>query len=148
MQSNLMSTTKELELSVRKSYWQKLIKYIQRCVRKQVTSSLKEYRIRVYRSGDKIADLDLTDDDGSDPLGVDEFFKNKAEFFLKKRFCSIFIILYHEKIVGCFTLSMHGIQKKYVNDKESIDEENISIYPCVLLGQIVGYQKLFAPHLT
>ena len=34
--------------------------------------------IRRYHKGDNLDKLDLTDDDGSDPLHVDEFFKTKA----------------------------------------------------------------------
>ena len=48
--------------------------------------------------GDNIAELDFRDTDGSDPLGADDFFKTKASWYKNNDLCSIFVILYKNKL--------------------------------------------------
>ena len=117
---------------------------MQKCVQKMV--GCHKYAnhefIREYGKGDDITKLDFRDIDGLDPLSVDDFFKTKALLYRDSDLCSIFVVLYENELVGCFTLSMNGIHRKYFSDNELVSKASTSTYPCVLLGNM-GIDKQF-----
>ncbi len=82
-----------------------------------MTLNTNSILIREYNHGDDIAKLDFTEDDGSDPLNVDNFFKTKVKHFLDSDLCSLFVVLYENNLVGCFTLFMNGISTKHLSER-------------------------------
>ncbi len=104
--------------------------------------TIREY-IKEYIKEDDLTKLDLTDVDGSDPLHVDEFFRTKAIMYQNNRLCSIWSVLYKDKLVGCFTLTMYSITNNKLEEAELVNKApNLISYPAILLGQI-GVDKQF-----
>lgn len=85
---------------------------------------------------DDFSALDFTDDQGTDPLGVDDFIKKRVQEYLKNNLSTIYSVKYDGRLVGFFTLSMFAIQVKELQDSEKIGEMRLVSYPAVLLGQM------------
>ncbi len=91
---------------------------------------------------DNLLDLDFTEEDGTDPLGVNAFLKQKASEYRKNNLTAIHAVRLDGKLVAFFTLSMFAIQVKELQDKEKIGDSNLVSYPAILLGQM-GVDKKF-----
>ena len=95
--------------------------------------------IRQYRKGDNLDKLDLTGDE-SDPLHVDEFFKTKAIAYQDNQLCSIWSVLYDDRV---FYINHDCNEKnKIAKNGKSDEAPNMSSYPAALLGQM-GVDKQF-----
>ena len=105
---------------------------------------LCELEIRELDDSDNYDKLDFTDEDGSDPLGVHEFFhSNKAREFRNQKLSTIWVVIYKEKVIACFTLSMSAINTSKLEKDEIVEKAGeITTYPGVLLGQL-GVDKEF-----
>jgi hypothetical protein len=64
------------------------------------------------KESDDFSALDFTEDDGSDPLGVDDFIRNRVMLYLSNNLCSVYTVRYEGQIVAYFTVSMSAIETK------------------------------------
>ena len=86
---------------------------------------------------------DFTEEDGSDPNGVDDFIHNKAGLYKENNLCVIYTVKYTNKVCGFFTLSMAGLEIKRLIDGDKIsDVSQLRSYPALLLG-FMGVDKKF-----
>lgn len=90
---------------------------------------------------DDFSDLDFRNNDGSDPLKVDEFIHENPKQYTDNHISTIFIVRYHEEIIAFFTLSMSNIGKKKIEVDDKINVM-FDYYPALLLGQI-GVDKKY-----
>ncbi len=91
---------------------------------------------------DNFSNLDFTENDGTDPLGVDIFLKQKALGYRKNNLSAIYTVRVDGELAAFFALSMFAIQVKELHDKEKIGDMNLVSYPAILLGQM-GVDKRF-----
>jgi hypothetical protein len=87
-----------------------------------------------YSPLDNFSQLDFTDRDGSDPLGVNEFIHNNPQYNVENNLSAIFSVKYESNLVAYFTLSMSIIQKREMQTDDIINTPYP--YPALLLGQL------------
>jgi hypothetical protein len=84
---------------------------------------------------DNFTDLDFTQKDGQDPLGVNEFIHNNPERYIENHVSTIYTVKYENNIVGYFTLSM-----SHIGIKDMMGDDHLDVpfpnYPALLLGQL------------
>ena len=59
---------------------------------------------------DDISKLDCRENDGNDPLGVQDYLANKALDYLEGKVSAIYVVKQNERILAFFTLSMTGLE--------------------------------------
>ncbi|MEM2786463.1 MAG: GNAT family N-acetyltransferase [Nitrososphaerales archaeon] len=89
------------------------------------------------KEGDDFSKLDFTEDDGSDPLGVDDFIRNRIMLYLSNNLCAAYTV----RIEAYFTASMSAIETKRLVDEDKISGIGIISYPALLLGQMAVDKK-------
>lgn len=77
---------------------------------------------------DNFSNLDFTENDGTDPLGVDIFLKQKALEYRKNNLSAIYTVRVDGELAAFFALSMFAIQVKELHDKEKIGDMNLVSY--------------------
>ncbi len=95
----------------------------------------------LFSTSDNFSTLDFTEDDGKDPLGIDDFIKNRVQDYLPNKLASIWTVRYESVIVAYFTTSMFAIGVKQLFDDEHVKEVPIVSYPAVLLGRMGVHKK-------
>lgn len=93
------------------------------------------------KENDDFSALDFTEGDGSDPLGVNDFIRNRATLYLSNNLCSVYTVRYEDQIVAYFTSSMSAIETKRLVDEDKISGIGILSYPALLLGQMAVDKK-------
>lgn len=93
------------------------------------------------KDGDDFSKLDFTEDDGSDPLGFDDFIRNRVTLYLSNNLCVAYTVRYEGQIVAYFTASMSVIETKRLVDEDRISGIGILSYPALLLGQLAVDKK-------
>jgi hypothetical protein len=78
---------------------------------------------------DNFSNLDFTENDGTDPLGVDIFLKQKALEYRKNNLSAIHTVRVDGELAAFFTLSMFAIQVKELHDKRAVNN-----YPLTILS--------------
>ncbi|MBI1664010.1 MAG: GNAT family N-acetyltransferase [Nitrosopumilus sp.] len=91
---------------------------------------------------DIISELDFKEFDDSDPLGVHDFFHNKATTYHHNRISTIRTVRIDGKIVALFAISMSAISLQHLESNERIDLVTPLRYPAMLIGQL-GVDKKF-----
>lgn len=91
--------------------------------------------IDIVSGGDDISILDCTEQDGTDPLGVQDFLKTKASAYSKNNLTSLWRVKYKGKIVAFFSLSMSSIGLDDVPRSRQVKEMSAR-YPALLIGQM------------
>jgi GNAT superfamily N-acetyltransferase len=94
-----------------------------------------------FSKDDNFATLDFTDDNGSDPLGVDDFIRNRAAIYLSNNLCAIYTVRHADQIVAYFTASMSAIETKRLVYEDKVPNVGILSYPALLLGQMAVDKK-------
>ncbi|HXG06677.1 MAG TPA: GNAT family N-acetyltransferase [Nitrososphaera sp.] len=94
-----------------------------------------------FSRDDNFATLDFTEADGSDPLGVDDFIRNRARLYLSNNLCAIYTVRYAGQIVAYFTASMSAIETKRLVDEDKVPNVGILSYPALLMGQMAVDKK-------
>ncbi|MBA3749822.1 MAG: hypothetical protein H0X03_02815 [Nitrosopumilus sp.] len=89
---------------------------------------------------DSLSDLDFSQNDGSDPLLVDQYVKCNLSKGIVRDNYKIYIVKYEGSIIAFFTLSMSVICSNNLCDDEK-DLKNF-IYPALLMGKI-GIDKKY-----
>ncbi|MEW6605630.1 MAG: hypothetical protein AB1351_13215 [Thermoproteota archaeon] len=56
----------------------------------------------LFTTSDNFSALDFTEEDGTDPLGIDDFIKNKFSDYLQNNLTSIWTVRYEGHIVAYF----------------------------------------------
>jgi GNAT superfamily N-acetyltransferase len=91
-------------------------------------------RVSVFSGTEDVGSCDFREDD-LDPLGVDNFIRNKALAYQHYRLCVIYIIACGGAILGFFTVSMGVIDAKKLTEGEQVETaSNLRSYPGLLLG--------------
>lgn len=93
------------------------------------------------KEGDDFSKLDFTEDDGSDPLSVDDFIRNRVMLYLSNSLCAAYTVRYEGQIVAYFTASMSAIETKRLVDEDKISGIDILSYPALLLGHMAVDKK-------
>jgi hypothetical protein len=94
-----------------------------------------------YSPLDNFSQLDFTDRDGLDPLGVNEFIHDNPQYNVENNLSAIFSVRYENNLVAYFTLSMSIIQKRDMQPDDVINT-TFHPYPALLLGQL-GVEKKY-----
>jgi hypothetical protein len=64
----------------------------------------------LFATNDDFSTLDFIEEDGTDPLGIDDFIKNKLNDYLQNNLTSIWKVRYEGHIVAYFTASCKSTQ--------------------------------------
>lgn len=94
-----------------------------------------------FSKDDDLTALDFTEDDGSDPLAVDDFIRNRATLYLSNNLCAIYSVRHAGQIVAYFTTSMSAIETKRLVDEDKVPNVGILSYPALLMGQMAVDKK-------
>jgi hypothetical protein len=74
----------------------------------------------LFTTSDDLSTLDFAEEDYTDPLGIDDFIKNRFNDYLQNNLTSIWTVRYEGHIVAYFTASMFAIQTRQLLDDEQI----------------------------
>lgn len=85
---------------------------------------------------DNLRFLDFTKEDGSDPLGVDNFAKEKAVSYHNNKLSTVWVVRYENELVAFFSLSMFAIEIGKLAEVEKVVGATPRSYPAILLGQM------------
>lgn len=91
---------------------------------------------------DDFSSNDFTDEDGSDPLGVDEFIRKKARLYEDSNLSRVYTVRYDGKVVAFCAVSMSAIEVKKLADGHAVEGATTKYYPAMLLGQM-GVDKKY-----
>lgn len=84
----------------------------------------------------RLPTLDFTEDDGSDPLSINDFYHNQSPRYIESNLSKVWIVKSGKNVVAYFTVSMSTIEL----DKLSIDEKVRGTtprrYPSMLIGRM------------
>lgn len=97
---------------------------------------------KTYSKNTILPKLDLTEDDGSDPLEIDHFFHNDLEKYHNNKLSTVRLIRIDGKIIGYFTVSMNAIELNILSKDEKVTGTSTKKYPAMLLGRM-GIDKKF-----
>lgn len=86
----------------------------------------------LFSNSDNFSALDFTEDDGTDPLGIDDFIKNRVQDYLPNKLASIWTVRYESAIVAYFTTSMFAIGVRQLFDDEYVKCQLFPILPYCL----------------
>ncbi|CUR51337.1 putative acetyltransferase (GNAT) family protein [Nitrosotalea devaniterrae] len=89
-----------------------------------------------------ISKLDFTEEDGTDPLLVDEFAKSKARSYHQNKLSTVRVVKYKDIVVGYFAVSMFSISVEQLATDEKVSVATPLRYPSMLLGQL-GVDKKY-----
>lgn len=89
-----------------------------------------------------IASLDFTEDDGADPLGVQEFASKKALDYHNNKLSTVRVVKYHGNVVAYFAVSMSAISIEDLDSIEKVEKATPLRYPAMLIGQL-GVDKKY-----
>jgi GNAT superfamily N-acetyltransferase len=92
-------------------------------------------------SSDDISKLDFTEDDGTDPLLVDEFAKSKAISYHQNKLSTVRVVKCNNIVVGYFAVSMFSISIEQLATGEKVSSATPLRYPAMLLGQLGVHKK-------
>src|SRR5919108_3004398 len=98
--------------------------------------------IRPIKPNNDVSKLDCTEDDGSDPLGVQNYLTTKAVAYHEGRVSAVFIVKQDKRVLAFFTLSMTAIEKEELEKADKLGGFVYRTYPAVLLGQL-GVDKQY-----
>lgn len=89
-----------------------------------------------FSPSDDYSGKDFTEDDGTDPLGVDQFIRTKASVYDSSDLSRVYTVRYDGEIVGFFAASMSAIEIKRLSPSDVVDGASTKYYPALLLGQM------------
>ncbi|MDE1863023.1 MAG: hypothetical protein KGI33_08935 [Thaumarchaeota archaeon] len=101
-----------------------------------------ELDYEIISPNDDLSLLDFTESDGTDPLGVDEFVRTKADKYHENKIATVRIVRDKKEIVAYFTVSMSSIGVDILASGEKVEGVTPIRYPAMLLGQL-GVDKKY-----
>ena len=101
-----------------------------------------DLRFKPLQLGEKFQNLDFREDDNSDPMEIDSFFKNKRETYHKNNLSRIWIVRENDIPVAYFTTSMNSIEIDFLTAREQVSDTTTKRYPAVLIGRM-GVDKKY-----
>lgn len=90
----------------------------------------------ISTEADDFTKLNCKENDGSDPLGVDDFIKNKAKLYRKNNLSTVYAVRYEDKIIAFFTISMSAISLEKLSEEDTVSGYTPKSYPAMLLGNM------------
>lgn len=88
------------------------------------------------RTDTTLPKLDLTEDDGSDPLEIDHFFRNELKKYHDNKLSTVRFVKTDEKVIAYFTVSMNAIEVNILPRDEKVSGTSTKKYPAILLGRM------------
>jgi GNAT superfamily N-acetyltransferase len=79
--------------------------------------------------------LDCTDEDGTDPFGLQVFVTQEAFTYQAEKLGVTYLAFYEERLVGFVTVSMTCLKIEEVEEEEKVGEIRVP-YPALLLGRL------------
>ncbi len=101
-----------------------------------------DLRFKPLQLGEKFQDLDFRENDNSDPMEIDSFFKNKRETYHKNNLSRVWIVREKDTPIAYFTTSMNSIEIDFLNAGEQVSDTTTKRYPAVLIGRM-GVDKKY-----
>jgi GNAT superfamily N-acetyltransferase len=102
----------------------------------RINVDLDRLNIRPLNRDDDISILDCTEDDGTDPLNVQDYLSKKAHLYHDGRASTVYVVEQDQRILAFFTLSMAGIKSDKIAQNDRLANYTQKSYPAVLLGQM------------
>jgi predicted GNAT family N-acyltransferase len=96
----------------------------------------------LYSKKTVLPKLDLTENDGSDPLEIGHFFHNDVQKYHNNKLSTVRLVMASGKVVGYFTVSMNAIELSILSKEEKVTGTSTKKYPAMLLGRM-GIDKKF-----
>ncbi|MGI0021635.1 MAG: GNAT family N-acetyltransferase [Nitrososphaeraceae archaeon] len=85
----------------------------------------------------RLPTLDFTEQNGTDPLHIDQFFKNDLNTYMKSNLSRVWFVEENDKAIAYFTVSMSAIEiQKLDKLKEKVKGTTPTRYPAMLLGRM------------
>lgn len=89
-----------------------------------------------------LPELDFTEKDGSDPLGIHKFYYNNLHRYQESNLSTVRLVKIENKIVEYFTVSMNGIEIDKLGKDEKVNNTTPKKYPAMLIGRM-GVDKKY-----
>ena len=89
-----------------------------------------------------LPELDFTEKDGSDPLGIHRFYYNDLQRYQENNLSTIRLVRIRNEIVGYFTVSMNAIEIDKLGKDEKVKNTTPKKYPAMLIGRM-GIDKRY-----
>lgn len=89
-----------------------------------------------------LPELDFTEKDGSDPLGIHKFYYNDLQRYQKSNLSTVRLVKIEDEIVGYFTVSMNAIELDKLGKDEKVKNTTPKKYPAMLIGRM-GVDKKY-----
>lgn len=89
-----------------------------------------------------LPELDFTEKDGSDPLGIHRFYYNDLQRYQENNLSATRLVKIRNKIVGYFTVSMNAIELDKLGKDEKVKNTTPKKYPAMLIGRM-GIDKKY-----
>jgi len=96
----------------------------------------------LYRQGTRLPKLDLTEDDGTDPVEINRFYHKDLEKYHTGKLSTVRLARLGGKMVAYFTVSMNAIELSVLDKDEKVLGTSTKKYPAMLLGRI-GVDKKY-----
>lgn len=90
----------------------------------------------ISTEADDFSKLNCKENDGSDPLGIDDFIHNKAKLYRKNNLSTIYAVRYEGEIIAFFTTSMGAISVEKLSKEDTVTGYTPKSYPAMLLGNM------------
>lgn len=89
-----------------------------------------------------LPELDFTEKDGSDPLGIHKFYYDDLQRYQESNLSTVRLVKIGDKIVGYFTVSMNAIELDKLGKDEKVKNTTPRKYPAMLIGRM-GIDKKY-----
>lgn len=86
-----------------------------------------DLRFKPLQLGEKFQNLDFREDDNSDPMEIDSFFKNKRETYHKNNLSRVWIVREKDTPIAYFTTSMNSIEIDFLSAGEQVSDTTTKI---------------------
>lgn len=95
-----------------------------------------KFGFNLLSENDNLNSLDFTEDNGTDPLGVNSFVQEKSSLYSKNKLSAVWVVRYEGELIGFFSLSMFAIEVRELAEGERVEGATPRSYPAALLGQM------------
>lgn len=89
-----------------------------------------------FSEKDDFSQLDFTDRDRTDPLGIDKYIKDNPSKYIENKMSTIYSVKYKGRLIAYFTLSMAAIKTQHMLGEDIVGEIEFKQYPAMLLGHM------------
>ncbi len=84
----------------------------------------------------KIPKMDFTEENGKDPMNIQEFYNKELKKYEKNNLSKIRLLKKDGEFVGYFAVSMNGIELEKLSGDEKVKGTTPRRYPAILIGRM------------